>query len=340
MILIAAGGSGGHLLPAQQLAEILIEKGHTNLLFAGHKLKESPYFDRHRFRYAEVVSAAPQKGVFRFLRAMIRGFCHAFYLCLKEKPAVVVGFGSYHTVPVLLAALLTGRKIVLYEANHILGKVNRLFAPFAKGVAAPFPVPCKRRISIAPFPWKGREKRGAEAFASGLERGRFTLLVFGGSQGAAFLNEMAPYVAARFGAQVIHLAGNEKAAEEVRLQYKALGVSAVVKGFEENMGSVYEAADFAICRSGAGTIGELIHYQLPALLIPFPLATDDHQRHNAEYLAKKGGASILLQKEATLDAMVKALESAKRESIREVLRGLKERSSIGLYEVVAQMVRS
>lgn len=340
MILIAAGGSGGHLLPAQQLAEICMEKGERNLFFAGHKLKESPFFNRSRFPYQEVASAAPQKGIFRFFREVSRGFCQAFWICLKERPKVVVGFGSYHTVPVLLAALLTGRRIVLYEANHVLGKVNRLFAPFAKGVAAPFPVPCKKRVAIAPFPWILKEKTGAGSETWGLERGRFTLLVFGGSQGASFLNEIAPAVAQRLGAQVIHLAGNEEAAKEVRARYQALGVPVAVKAFEENMGRAYESADFALCRSGAGTIGELIHFQLPALLIPFPAATDDHQRHNAEYLAKNGAASILLQKEATVEAIVVAVQSAKRESMRSALKSLSSDDSIGLYEVVAKVMQT
>jgi len=288
-ILIAAGGTGGHLLPAQQLAELIGDR--ADVLFAGHKLEETPYFQRDRFRFIDVVSAPIQKR-FAFCCALVFGFFKSVWLILKERPDVVVGFGSYHTVPILLASVVLGKKIVLYEANRKMGKVTRLFAPFSKHLAAQFPLVDRKTFTLVPlFPWISKpslsKQEAREAY--GLDANRFTILVFGGSQGAAFLNEMVPKAIALLGdVQVIHFGMEEN----------PYSVKSVVKLFESDMAKAYAAADFVIGRSGAGTVSELIRYGIPSLLIPYPFAYG-HQQDNAEYLVQRGRAFMLLQKEAT-----------------------------------------
>jgi len=134
------------------------------------------------------------------------------------------------------------------------------------------------------------------------------------SQGAAFLNEQAPLAISRLkeSFQVIHLTG-PKDADKVQAAYEQLGIAAHVKPFEKEMARAYAAADLALCRSGAGTIAELIRFELPALLVPFPFATDDHQRINGQFLSKIGGARMVIQAEARGERLVQELELLSKE---------------------------
>jgi UDP-N-acetylglucosamine--N-acetylmuramyl-(pentapeptide) pyrophosphoryl-undecaprenol N-acetylglucosamine transferase len=224
-------------------------------------------------------------------------------LLKRLRPDVVVGFGSYHVFPMLAAAAMMRMKIVLYEANCVLGKVNRLFLPFSKVLALQFPLESSLRRSheyISYFPWVSDAKRYIKAEARcfyGFDDSLPVCLVFGGSQGAAFFNEEAPKVLS--GCQVIHCTGKEEVLAKVRLAYEEQQIRAFVQPFERDMGRAYAAADIALCRGGAATIAELIRYHVPAVVVPFPWASNDHQRVNAEFFCKKAkGGMWLAQKES------------------------------------------
>lgn len=324
-ILIAAGGTGGHLLPAQQLAELIGSK--ADILFAGHKLGDSPYFQREQFRFVDVISAPIQKR-FAFLRAFFKGFVQAVRMIRKEKPDVVVGFGSYHTVPVLFASVILRKKIVLYEANRTMGKVTSLFAPFSKYLAAQFPLTDRKNFTLVPlFPWihKLAPSKTSARKAYGLDPDLFTILVFGGSQGAKFLNELIPQAIEKLGrpVQVIHFG----------LEENPYSVQAVVKLYELDMAKAYAAADFVIGRSGAGTVSELIRYCVPSLLIPYPFAYG-HQQDNGEYLESLGGAFMLLQKEVTTEKVVHCINTANLEVMTERLRSVDAKNRTTFEELL------
>ena len=307
-VLIAAGGSGGHLFPAQQLTEMLQRKGECELLFAGYKLAQTPFFAREKIPFVEV-AASPLARI-GFPIAFIRGFLKSLKMIRDFGPDVIVGFGSYHVFPILCAAVFLGKKLVLFEANSVLGKVNRFFAPFARCIAVQFPMQNGTLVPLLPWvshqeKWDQKEARRAYR----LDPEIFTFLVFGGSQGAQFLNVAVPQALARMPGkkQVIHFTGSDEAA--VRSVYERLGISACVKQFEPKIAMAYAAADCAICRSGAGTVAELIRHQLPALLIPFPEAAEDHQRKNGEYLADYHAARLLLQKNAHPERLISEIEA-------------------------------
>ena len=306
--LIAAGGSGGHLFPAQQLAQMLLEKGECEILFAGYRLENSLFLQKENIPFIDI-PASPLNRL-KFPIAMIHGFFKSLKTILSFKPDVVVGFGSYHSFPLLFAAFILRKKLVLYEANCLFGKVNRFFAPFAKAVAVQFFHPKGTLVPL--FPWiSNREKWDPDRARKqyGLDPDRLTFLVFGGSQGAQFLNEQIPAALAQFPGkiQAIHFTG-EGRDNPVRQAYQDLKIPAHVAPFEPNMAIAYAAASCAICRSGAGTLAELIRNQMPALLIPFPKASDDHQRINAEYLASRQAAHLLLQKDADPSRLSRAIE--------------------------------
>lgn len=306
-ILIATGGTGGHLFPSKQLAEQLTD---CEVIFAGHKLNESPFFDRS-IPYFEITSASS----LRKWPTLLKGFFQALKLLWKLKPNVVVGFGSFHSFPVLLAAVILRKKIVLFEANCSLGKVNHFFAPFAKKIALQFPVEHKKAVYVPLLPWTKKRVR-TQRYSRDPER--MTILVFGGSQGATFINKTFCQAAKllKFPFRVHHLTGKE----DSEIHYS---VPALVKPFEEDMEAAYEIADLVVCRCGAGTTAELIRYQKPAVLIPYPYA-HDHQRKNGEYL--KEGARLLLQSEATPERLAQEIEQL--------------RNNISLHKQALQQIKS
>jgi UDP-N-acetylglucosamine--N-acetylmuramyl-(pentapeptide) pyrophosphoryl-undecaprenol N-acetylglucosamine transferase len=336
-IIIAAGGSGGHLLPAQQLAILL--KKDAKILFAGASLSKNPFFKREGFAFKDIASA-PLSNPFRFLYRTVIGFCQSVALILKYRPTVVIGFGSYHSFPMLAAAALLRKKIVLYEANSILGKVNRLFFPFSHLLALQFPLGknhAKFRY-VSYFPWIREEKKHMQQEARrfyGLNSAQPVCLVFGGSQGAAFFNQSAPGFL--LDCQVIHFTGKEDTVETVRHLYQKNGIQAVVKSFETEMGKAYAAADFVLGRSGAGTIAELIAYQIPAVLVPFPHAAEDHQSVNARFFCEKvkGGFWVPQKDFANLP---QAIASCKQQlgELRESLQAFnqKKEKKVALDELI------
>lgn len=314
-ILLAAGGSGGHLLPAQQLCDDL--QG-ADLLFAGHGLESSPFFDRSRFSFRSIESAPLGKPI-AFCCASICSTARAMRLLRLFNPDVVIGFGSYHAFPILAAAVLLRKRIVLFEPNCSMGKVIRLFAPFAHAIASQFPLQkrgsgkfqfcndLKNELLVPLLPWKKREIFSDARKRFGLDPSKMTCLIVGGSQGASFLNRQIPSVLPSI-LQAIHLTGKQESVEEVRRAYKQAKICCYVSAFEQEMEAVYQACDLAICRSGASTIAELIAHELPALLIPFPYSAGGHQIANAEFLAKKsGGATMLLERDADAKALSSAL---------------------------------
>lgn len=323
-ILIATGGTAGHLFPAKELKKALEKE---TVLFAGYRLTSSAFFEQS-LPFKEVSSSSSLKK----WPKLIKGFFQAFFLQLKFRADVVVGFGSFHSFPVLLASLVLRRKIVLFEPNYTLGKVNRLFAPFAKAIAFQFPVAHKKAQYVPLLPWSQRGT-GKKSYFQGEWKG-VTLLVFGGSQGAKFFNETVPKAIALlpFPVRVIHLTGGQKS----EVFYPCPNV---VIEFEEDMESAYKAADIVVSRCGAGTSAELIRFCKPALLIPYPYAYD-HQRKNGEFL--RGGVKLLLQQEASIKKIAREIELLQKNlsSHRRVLQNIALPKSESLAKIIQGIARS
>lgn len=288
-IVIAVGGSGGHLLPAQVLASEL--KG--SVCFAGSGLAKNPFFDKEGYPFKDISSSGSLlKGSLK----LMKGLYQALSFFKEFKPDIVVGVGSWHSVPVIMAAVLKRIPLVLYSADAVPSKVIRLFSPFAEWTGLSFVealryikgpsrfVAWPLRATVASKP--SRES----AFAYyGLDPTKKTVLVFGGSQGAKSLNALVKEALSTLPVQVIHFCGPHENEKELQAFY---GSRAVVKVYEPNMGFAWSAADLVICRSGASTLAEQFHYGVPAIYVPYPHASDDHQRINALYAKAIGGGEI------------------------------------------------
>jgi len=296
-IVISAGGTGGHLIPAQQLAQELMG---NNIVFMAKGLGNNYNFHK-KFDFHEVESGPlNKKQFFTSVFDIGKGILQTVRFFLKFKPDVVVGFGSYYTFPVLCAAYLMRKPIVLFEANISMGKVNRFFEKKAKVVACQFGEKRRENYQMVPLlPWSNLQKMDKKEARKklGLDD-LYTILVFGGSQGANFINEnfceAALILKETNNFQIIHLCGNDKNAKEIKSFYDEHKIASYVSSYEKDMATIYSACDMAICRSGAGTICELIFFEIPSILIPLSYSSENHQQYNAFFIQEiKGGIAIL-----------------------------------------------
>ena len=326
-IVLAAGGTGGHVFPAQALASELRSRGYHLVLMGDHR---SEAFDGalgqleiHRIDAAGVSGRGYLAKAAAILR-LARGYLQARRRLRRLDPMVVVGFGSYPSVPTVLAAQHLGIKTVIHEQNAVLGRANRLLAPRATRVATAFAsVRALRAADRDKSVWTGNPVRPEVIVARDkpyvpLEaEGDVELLIIGGSQGAKVFGEIVP--------QAVSLLDDRlRARLRVVLQCRAesldiaksnLGrakVRAEVASFFDDMPERLAKASLVICRSGASTIAELAIVGRPALLVPFPHATDNHQTANAEGLCDAGGGWIVQQDSFTPEVLAERLSSLLR----------------------------
>jgi UDP-N-acetylglucosamine--N-acetylmuramyl-(pentapeptide) pyrophosphoryl-undecaprenol N-acetylglucosamine transferase len=301
-VVLSAGGTGGHLFPALNLAKQLQDEADVHFISGGalHSLSDESPFPFHQ------VSCSPLqlKRPFQVMKAMpkiLKGVFKSFRLFQRYKPDLVIGFGSYFTFPVLLAAWCRGIPLVLHEQNAFPGKVNRLFSSYATTTAITFPEAkhyLKGESRQVLFPVKEREKLSKEECFHYFELDPHipTLLVFGGSSGAMGLNTLIikSLVSLKrlWGTfQVIHCVGHQEDLAKVKAHYTSAQVPACIRPFEKNLERALAIADVAVTRSGSATVNELIEFELPALLIPYPKASENHQEKNALHFTSevKGG---------------------------------------------------
>ncbi len=324
-IVIAAGGTGGHLFPAQALASELKQRiVGCNILFVAKGLQTNPYFASKEFAFSDIsastLSLCPRK-LLKAAVAIPRGIWQSYHILKKFSPDLIVGFGSFHTFPVLCAASLLKIPFVLHVADCVPGRVNRLFASRAewtgvffpeaahslKGTVYPTSIPLRPQFDASIRP----TKREAIAYF-GLSDAKKTLLVFGGSQGARALNQLVVealkgWQAAARQLQVLHFTGTNH--ELIQKEYDACGITARVKPFEPAMSYAWAACDLVISRAGACSIAEQLAFAVPALLIPFPYAQDQHQKKNAQYMQQGiGGGRYLEEKSLTAGKLLEVLQ--------------------------------
>jgi UDP-N-acetylglucosamine--N-acetylmuramyl-(pentapeptide) pyrophosphoryl-undecaprenol N-acetylglucosamine transferase len=327
-VVIAGGGTGGHLVPAIALAKALTERsegepgGGADIRIVGREGGPEAAAVRAQgiaFEGIDILgfrrSASP-----RNLLAAAKGAAatvRALGILRRARADVAVGMGAYVSIPVATAAAILRIPLVLHEANAIPGVANRLAGRWAAAVAVSFAGAerwFRAPVTVTGMPIRpevadlDRAASGTEAYAHfGLEPGRRTLLVFGGSQGARRINEAVLGAYDRWrgaeGLQVLHLVGpKELPAAEARLGELRLPEDHVLwrlAGATDRMDLAYAAADLAVCRAGAATVFEIASAALPAIVVPYPYATADHQRANAQPLVEGKAAVLLLDADCT-----------------------------------------
>lgn len=323
-LIIAGGGTGGHLFPGIAVAEEFLARDRRNeVLFVGTSNGIEARAVPAAGYKLELISAAGirGKGLISQIRGgmmMFSGFRQSRRIIEEFQPDLVLGVGGYASLPMLLAARQMRRATYIHEQNAVPGKTNRMLGRLVDRIfitveeSAGYFDKSKTMLTGNPLRRQILEKQGLGTRDSGLEKS-FTspqspvlssdlnLLVFGGSQGARAINKAMVEALDQLKAfdgklSIVHQTG-VKELEEVRQVYGEKGVAADVRPFIDDMASAYQQADLVICRAGATTIAELTACGKPAIFIPFPFAVDDHQRRNAEALVNKAAGFMLLEKD-------------------------------------------
>ncbi|MFO0688730.1 MAG: undecaprenyldiphospho-muramoylpentapeptide beta-N-acetylglucosaminyltransferase [Myxococcota bacterium] len=300
--VITGGGTGGHVTPALALGEAIVDRGDEVLFVGSRRGLESRLVPDAGFELrvlpSEQVMGRDLVGRLRGALSILRSVGSALKILWEYSPDAVISVGGYAAMPTALAAWLLRRPLFLVEPNAIPGRVNRLTARFARCVFVGFEsargfLPRKTESLCLGVPLRRALYR---AFAA-REPARaptkpLHVFVFGGSQGARQLNENVPEALAKLAkgsVEVFHQTGETDRAA-VAARYAELGIEATVVAFEREMPKRYAWADLAICRAGALTVAELALAGMPALLVPYPFAADDHQSANARALEEIGAA--------------------------------------------------
>ena len=323
-VVLAAGGTGGHVFPAEALAAEMLRRGVHLMLFT----------DRRGGAYGGVLGEVEMRFVRcgglagRNIVARLRGgaelalgFFQARSLLKHTAPSAVVGFGGYPSVPTVLAAAMTGYPTLIHEQNAILGRANRLLAARVAKVATVFdqvgglPAGGAGKVLRTGMPVRPAfsAMRG-QAYSLVDGNGPLRLLILGGSQGARVFSDVIPAAVERLAKElrdrlVISQQCRPEDLDRVRAAYDSMGATAELKAFFDDVPERLAAAHLVIARSGASTVGELTTVGRPALLVPYPHAIDDHQTANARALDAAGAAWLVPQGTFDADTLAGRLES-------------------------------
>ena len=333
-LMIMAGGTGGHVYPALAVAEEMRARGWEVFWLgtrAGLEARVVPAADIDMVWIS--MSGLRGHGLLRMALTpfmLVRAFWQSMRAILARRPDAVLGMGGYTAFPGGMMASLLNKPLVIHEQNSIAGLTNRVLACLAERVLVAFPsafthktdkpVPCGKVDSV----WVGNPVREPIAkLAADTEKyagreGPLRLLVVGGSLGATALNELLPQALAMLPAEsrpeVVHQSGRQHV-DKLRANYAAAGVEADTRDYIEDMATLYEWCDVAVCRAGAMTVAELACAGVPAVLVPFPYAVDDHQTTNAAFLSDTGAAWCMQQKDLTAESLAAHIASLTRKQL-------------------------
>ena len=322
LAVVAAGGTGGHLFPAQALAEALIARGWRVVLCTDERgaafATSFPAEERIGLSAATYKPGDPL-GMIRAGIAILRGVMQARAAFKRLDPAVVVGFGGYPSLPALLAALTTGRRTVIHEQNAVIGRANKFLAGRVTTVACAFPTLLKAppsvsaRAKVVGNPVRP-EIRALSERPYAAPDDQIRLLITGGSQGARLLSELLPQAVARLPEALrarlkVQQQTRAESMDSARATYRNAMVEAEIAPFFRDMAGRLGAAHLVVGRAGSSTVCELAVAGKPSILVPLKIALDDDQGQNARVLAEAGGAEIAREDVLTVDVMAQALET-------------------------------
>ncbi|MBD3426212.1 MAG: undecaprenyldiphospho-muramoylpentapeptide beta-N-acetylglucosaminyltransferase [Candidatus Omnitrophica bacterium] len=345
-VILAAGGSGGHIFPSVALAHELEKKGLRDIFFVSSKRRLDRNILKDVGHECFFLSVNPMPLRFRPLRVIgfilkiITDTFASLYILARVKPDVVVGFGGYSSGTIVALAKMFRIPVLIHEQNLLPGRANRILSRFADRIATSFPGSGKyfqtagKNVVYSGNPLRvdmlsNDRRRSAERL--GLDPDKFTVLVMGGSQGSTFLNrtasEAAKLISDQKGGsiQFVHLTGRNDI-EQVREYYRLNAISAKAFSFLDQVDDAYAVSDLAISRSGAAAVFELALYGKPMILIPYP-NPKNNQRYNAKYFQEAGAALYREEKALTSRGLAEDVvglveDERKRSSISRAAKSL------------------
>lgn len=318
-ILLSTGGTGGHIFPALALKRELEKNDYQTILTADAKFKNFHSFDKHHILIpsANFSNKSPIK-ILDSLLTLTKGFIKAIWVIYNHNPDIVVGFGGYASYPTMLAATAFRKKIILHEANTVIGKVNKLLLCKAEYLTTGF----KTIQGVLPkyknkIIYTGNPIR-EEILLSSTKKRKITkglnILIIGGSQGAKVFSEIIPSTILNLPQDLknklyIHQQVKVEDIDLIKEKYSKGNISCEIKIFFNNMNEKLNQADLVIARAGASTISELIAFKLPAIFIPYPTAADNHQYHNAKEIMDIKAGWIVKETSTASTEILEIIES-------------------------------
>lgn len=322
VIVLVAGGTGGHLFPAVSLGQALLKKGYNVHYIVDHRVEK--YLKSLSISQIHVVSSSTfgKKNFYsigKMLWHNLCGFRQSKKILKLLNPAIILGFGGYPTIPPLLAAKVLKIPSIIHEQNIVMGRANRFLAPMVKAIAGGFLKKennkWAKKIVLVGNPLREEVlKEAKKDYIAYKEGEKFRLLIFAGSQGSLFFDKIFPKVFHCF---------SESEREKIELyqqsrgdkyflysQYKDLKMNAKIAPFFDDMPQKMADAHLIISRSGASTVSEISAIGRPSLLIPYPHALDHDQAENAKQLEKIGGATIMLEKDLTPEILANFIKNS------------------------------
>ena len=355
-ILITAGGTGGHIFPAECLAWEFNKIGWDVIVISdkrGSRFVKT--FPPDIKIFIQDVVSLNFRNPFKLLLSIymiLKGFFYSSYLLIIYKPCVVVGFGGYPTFPTILAAKIFRFKLVLHEGNAILGRVNKLFSRNANAVACgfwPTIAPSGSKLFFTGNPLRNKILSKKTKLFKLPQNGKLNLVVIGGSQGANFFSKSIPDSVSKLSTSlkkrlhIIHQARTPDC-QILKKEYQKLGIKYEVKNFFYNIEDIFSDAHLIIARAGASTISEVLFFGKPLILIPIRNSIFDHQRLNANILSVKEAAFCIDEKECTSSYLAKQISKilsdnklAKKLSSNAKKLAVPE-ASLNLKEIVLEIV--
>jgi UDP-N-acetylglucosamine--N-acetylmuramyl-(pentapeptide) pyrophosphoryl-undecaprenol N-acetylglucosamine transferase len=307
--LISCGGTGGHLSPGISLAQGLVARGHEATLLISMKKVDARLIEKYpHLRFERMPGSGFSWNPVRmakFASSQLAALRYCLRIVRATSPDVVVGFGGFTSAPAAAAGRIKGIPVALHEANRVPGLAIRTLGRFAERVYLPLGIRIQGVRAAATrhagLPVRGEITRipaAAARKALGLDPTQRVLVILGGSQGASSLNAWARgkvEALALEGIQVYCVTGLDKGAAEtvVHKSRKGEPVTSVFIPFCDRVGELLSSADLVVTRAGAGTLAELIRCEVPAILVPYPHATSDHQRANASFFERQGGGIVV-----------------------------------------------
>lgn len=333
-VLIMAAGTGGHVFPGLALASELKARGHEATWLGTPQGMEQRWVPKAGIPMDSIdFKGLRSNGIKRWLLApfaLLKAMTQALGIMRRQRPDLVIGMGGFVSGPGGLAARVLGIPLIIHEQNAVPGLANRLLANFAVKVVQAFPGSFADDAKVLTLGNPLRPEILAldgQGAARPAHEGPLRILIIGGSLGAQALNEQVPAALAKAGIQceIRHQAGRGKQ-EATKGHYARAGVEAQVSEFIEDMAGAYAWADLIICRAGALTLAELTLVGLPAILVPYPYAVDDHQTRNAAVLADHGAGILLPQSELSPERLATCLSQLAQAPERLAEMAIKSRS--------------
>jgi len=323
-MVISGGGTGGHIYPAIAIAnELRSINPKLDIIFIGGKERlEAKIIPRYNFPFMAIpVEGFPRNLTLRWFKVIVKvisGFINSLSLLKRLKPKVVIGTGGYVCGPVLLGAILLRIPAIIQEQNTVPGLTNRILGRFVDEIhiafdeAAEYFKPEKTLLTGNPVRREIASAKG-DYEKLGLNDAMMTIFVLGGSQGASSLNRAMMEALSLLESfahkiQIVHQARDDDI-DEVTSRYESSNITNLVQPFFNNIHDIYSLTDLMVCRAGAMTLAEVTACGLPAIVVPYPYATSDHQTKNAQAMQKNGAAILIKTEELTGERLAKTIIS-------------------------------